>query len=399
MTEIAKGPAVDGVADTDFQTGRLTTIAGGHAVHDTFTAFLPPLLPRFVEKLSLTNTAAGLLSAFLQIPSLLQPVIGHLADRTTMRWLVVLGPAVTATAMSLLGWAPSYAVLALLLFVAGVSVAAFHATAPVAVGYLAGNRLGRGMGFFMVGGELGRTLGPIVVVSALAVMSLKSMAFLALAGIVTSLVLHVLLKDVALRSRGDGEQIPWRTAIRAMRGLMLLLAGLIAVRSLMMMSITIFLPLFLTEEGSSVWLAGAALSIVEAAGIAGALTGGWVSDHIGRKAVLVFGHVAAPTALLLFLATDGWIRIALLPVIGFTLLAIPPVMMALVQESFPETRALANGVFLSLSFAIRSVAAVSFGAVGDAFGLSTAMLIAAFAAFGGLPLIWILFRRSAAADA
>jgi FSR family fosmidomycin resistance protein-like MFS transporter len=399
VTEIAKGPAVDGVADTDFQTGRLTTIAGGHAVHDTFTAFLPPLLPRFVEKLSLTNTAAGLLSAFLQIPSLLQPVIGHLADRTTMRWLVVLGPAVTATAMSLLGWAPSYAVLALLLFVAGVSVAAFHATAPVAVGYLAGNRLGRGMGFFMVGGELGRTLGPIVVVSALAVMSLKSMAFLALAGIVTSLVLHVLLKDVALRSRGDGEQIPWRTAIRAMRGLMLLLAGLIAVRSLMMMSITIFLPLFLTEEGSSVWLAGAALSIVEAAGIAGALTGGWVSDHIGRKAVLVFGHVAAPTALLLFLATDGWIRIALLPVIGFTLLAIPPVMMALVQESFPETRALANGVFLSLSFAIRSVAAVSFGAVGDAFGLSTAMLIAAFAAFGGLPLIWILFRRSAAADA
>jgi FSR family fosmidomycin resistance protein-like MFS transporter len=399
VTEIALAPAVDGVADTDFQTGRLTTIAGGHAVHDTFTAFLPPLLPRFVEKLSLTNTAAGLLSAFLQIPSLLQPVIGHLADRTTMRWLVVLGPAVTATAMSLLGWAPSYAVLALLLFVAGVSVAAFHATAPVAVGYLAGNRLGRGMGFFMVGGELGRTLGPIVVVSALAVMSLKSMAFLALAGIVTSLVLHVLLKDVALRSRGDGEQIPWRTAIRAMRGLMLLLAGLIAVRSLMMMSITIFLPLFLTEEGSSVWLAGAALSIVEAAGIAGALTGGWVSDHIGRKAVLVFGHVAAPTALLLFLATDGWIRIALLPVIGFTLLAIPPVMMALVQESFPETRALANGVFLSLSFAIRSVAAVSFGAVGDAFGLSTAMLIAAFATFGGLPIIWILFRRSAAADA
>lgn len=396
LTEIAPTPTIDNLADTEFQTGRLVTIAGGHAVHDTFTAFLPPLLPQFVEKLSLTNTAAGLLSTFLQLPGLLQPVIGHLADRTTMRWLVVLGPGVTATAMSLLGWAPTYAVLALLLFMAGVSVAAFHATAPVAVGYLAGSRLGRGMGFFMVGGELGRTLGPIVVVSALAVMSLKSMAFLALAGIATSLVLHVLLRDVALRSRGGGEQIPWRTAVRAMRGLMLLLAGLIAVRSLMMMSITIFLPLFLTEEGSSVWLAGAALSIVEAAGIAGALAGGWVSDHIGRKAVLVFGHVAAPTALLLFLAADGWIRIALLPVIGFTLLAIPPVLMALVQESFPETRALANGVFLSLSFAIRSIAAVGFGAVGDAFGLSTAMLIAAIATFGGLPLIWILFRRSTA---
>ncbi len=217
-------PSTDLPPATDFQTGRLVTIAGGHAVHDTFTAFLPPLLPRFVERLSLSNASAGLLSTFLQAPGLLQPVIGHLADRTTLRWIVVLGPAVTATAMSLLGWASSYAVLALLLLVAGISVAAFHATAPVAVGYLSGNRLGRGLGFWMVGGELGRTLGPLVVVSALAVMSLRSLAFLALVGIATSLVLHFRLRDASLRSRGDGEQIPWRTAVGAMRGIMVVVA-------------------------------------------------------------------------------------------------------------------------------------------------------------------------------
>jgi FSR family fosmidomycin resistance protein-like MFS transporter len=179
---------------------------------------------------------------------------------------------------------------------------------------------------------------------------------------------------------------------------MLVLAGLAAVRSMMMMAVTIFLPLFLTEEGSSIWLAGAALSIVEAAGIAGAFSGGWVSDHIGRRAVLIFGHIAAPIALLLFLASSGAVRIALLPLIGFTLLATPPVLMALVQEQFPESRALANGVYLSMNFAIRSVGALGFGAVGDAFGLSTALLIAAFAMFGGLPLIWVLFNRDGVAD-
>ena len=393
MTETTPTPETATRDAGEFQTGRLVTIAGGHAVHDTFTAFLAPLLPRFVEKFSLSNTAAGLLSTFLQIPSLLQPVIGHLADRTTLRWIVVLGPAVTATAMSFLGWAPTYAVLAILLLLAGLSVAAFHATAPVAVGFLSGKQLGRGMGYWMVGGELGRTIGPLVVVSALAVLSLQSMAFLALAGIAASIVMHYRLRDVALRSRGDGEQIHWRPAVRAMSGLMIVLAGLIAVRSMMMMSITIFLPIFLTDEGSSIWLAGAALSIVEAAGIAGALAGGWLSDHVGRKAVLVFGHIAAPTALLLFIAAEGWVRIALLPVIGFTLLAIPPVLLAIVQERFPETRALANGVFLSLNFAIRSLAAIGFGAVGDALGLATAMAIAAAATFGGVPLIWLLFRR------
>ena len=177
-----------------------------------------------------------------------------------------------------------------------------------------------------------------------------------------------------------------------------MLGGLTAVRSMMMMSGTIFLPLFLTEDGTSIWLAGAALSIVEAAGIAGAFAGGWVSDHVGRRAVLIFGHIGAPIALLLFLATEGNIRIALLPVIGITLLAVPPVLMALVQEQVPESRALANGVYLSMNFAIRSTATILFGAVGDIFGLETAMFIGAMAMFGGLPLIWMLFRRTGVAD-
>ncbi len=397
MTEPTPLPTTS-PTDEEFQTGRLVTIAGGHAVHDTFTAFLAPLLPRFVEKLSLTNTAAGLLSVFLQAPSLLQAFIGHLAEGKALRWIVVLGPAVTAIVMSSLGWAPSYLGLAFFLLLAGVSVAAFHATAPVAVGYLSGQRLGRGMGFFMVGGETGRTLGPIVVVSALAVMSLRSMVWLSLAGVATSVILHFRLRNVHLRTKNDGDQVPWRDAVSSMRGLMVLLAGLTTERSMMMMSVTIFLPLFLTEEGTSIWLAGAALSIVEAAGIAGAFGGGWVSDHIGRRAVLVFGHLTAPLALLGFLATDGALRIAFLPIIGITLLAVPPVLMALVQEQVPESRALANGVYLSMNFAIRSTAAVVFGAVGDTLGLESAMLIGAVAMFAGLPLIWILFRRPGVAD-
>ena len=397
MTDTAtQNTAAESTAE--FQTGRLVTIATGHAVHDTFTAFLAPLLPRFVERFSLTNTAAALLSVFLQIPSLLQPVIGHLADRRALRWLVVLGPGVTATTMSLLGWAPSYIGLAFLLMLTGVSVAAFHATAPVAVAYLSGNRLGRGMGFFMVGGETGRTLGPLLVVTALSVMSLRSMAFLALAGIATSIVLHFRLRDVNLRPRDDGPQIPWQAAVASMRGLMGLLGGMTAVRSMMMMSVAVFLPLYLTEEGTSLWLAGAALSIVEAAGIVGAFGGGWISDHVGRKAVMVFGHLTAPLALLGFLATDGALRIAFLPLIGVTLLSVPPVLMAMVQEQVPDSRALANGVYLSMNFAIRSAAAIAFGTVGDLLGLRTAMFIGAAAMFAGLPLIWALFRRDGVAD-
>jgi FSR family fosmidomycin resistance protein-like MFS transporter len=205
-------------------------------------------------------------------------------------------------------------------------------------------------------------------------------------------ILYVLLRDVPLRTRDDGEQVPWRTALRGMRNFMLVLAGLTGMRSMMMLSTTIFLPLYLTESGTSIWLAGAALSIVEAAGVAGAFAGGWISDQVGRRAVLIFGHVAAPVALLLFLVADGWVRIAMLPLIGFSLLAVPPVIMALVQEQAPRSRALANGFYLSMSMGIRSIAAIGYGAFADHFGLETAMVMGAISMFGGLPLIWLLFR-------
>lgn len=380
-----------GDGDSDgFQTSRVVTLVAGHAVHDTYPAFLAPLLPRFVASLALTKTAAGALAAFLQLPSLLQPFIGHLADRKALRWIVILGPGVTGTAMSFLGWAPNYVALALMLVVAGASVASFHATAPVAAGYLSGRRLGRGMGLWMVGGELGRALGPVAVVGALAMMSMRGMASLSLVAVATSVFLFLGLRRVPLRTRGDGDRVAWRAAVRAMAGLMGLLAVLVALRSLMMTATTLFLPLFLTEHGAGLWLAGAALSIVEGAGIAGAFAGGWLSDHLGRRAVLAFGHVVAPLALLAFLVADGWVRVALLPVVGFSLLSIPPVMMAIVQERVPESRALANGVYLSMNFAIRSLAAVVYGVVADRLGLSAAMLIAVVAMVAGLPLVWIV---------
>ena len=226
---------------------------------------------------------------------MLQWAIGHLADRTTLRWVVVSGPAVTAILMASLGWAPTYAVLAVMLFFAGISVAAFHADGTGG-GRAAcrGAELGKGMGFWMVGGELGRTIGPIVVTVGLTYLSLKQMAFLAVAGVATSAILYFRLRRVSLRTAADGDPIPWRTGLRRMRRLMAIIGGMMALRSLMMAAMSLFLVVYLTEQGASLMVAGASLSLFEGAGVLGALGGGWLSDHVGRRAVLVFSHVATP---------------------------------------------------------------------------------------------------------
>ncbi len=384
-----------GVAEAErFQTDRVLTIASGHAVHDTYTAFLPPLLPAFIANLSLSTTEAGLLTVFIQAPSLLQPFIGHMADRLSLRYFVILAPALTAVMMSLLGVAPGYALLALLLTVAGLSSASLHAVAPVMAGRLSGQSLGRGMGFWMVGGELGRTLGPIVIVSAIQLLTLKGTPWLMIAGLLASAILYARLKDVPGRPPNAGQGLPWRQALRSMRPLLVPLVGIIVVRSFMITALTTYLPTFLSKEGANLWFAGASLSVLEAAGVAGALLGGSVSDRLGRRRVLLISLLTTTLFMLVFLELNGWARFPALLILGFTALSITPVVMALVQESYPDNRALANGIYMALNFTIRSGAVVAVGVLGDLFGMRLAFTVSAIIPLLGVPFILLLPGRA-----
>ena len=161
-------PATTSTQDSTFHTEQVLTVAAGHFVHDSFSAFLPPLLPLLQERLATTYAGVGSLVIFTQLPSLLTPFIGYLADRISLRYFVILAPAITGTLMSCMGLASNYLMLVLLFLAAGLSSAAFHAPAPAMIGRISGGRIGTGMSIFMATGELGRTVGPLVVVTAVA---------------------------------------------------------------------------------------------------------------------------------------------------------------------------------------------------------------------------------------
>ena len=123
-------------SEEQFETGSVLTIVGGHFVHDTFTAFVAPLLPLVIEKLSLTLTLAGTLTAMMQLPAILNPFIGYLADKISLRFFVIFAPAVTATLIGLMGLAPSYLTLSILFVLIGIAVAAFHAPTPAMIAHM-----------------------------------------------------------------------------------------------------------------------------------------------------------------------------------------------------------------------------------------------------------------------
>ena len=125
-----RGARLSHSSGVSFQTKPILTIVSGHFAHDVYTAFIAPLLPLLIKKLSLSLTLSGSLAAAIQLPSILSPLIGYLADHVNLRYFVILAPAVTATLISMLGLASSYPTLLLLLLTCGISVAAFHAPAP-----------------------------------------------------------------------------------------------------------------------------------------------------------------------------------------------------------------------------------------------------------------------------
>ena len=72
---------------------------------------------------------------------------------------------------------------------------------------------------------------------------------------------------------------------------------------------------------------------------------------------------------------------------GFTVLSTTPVMLALIQENAKESPAAANGLFMMISFALRSLAVVAAGAAADAFGLEMMFIISALAGFTAIPFL------------
>lgn len=374
-----------------FEGRRVGTIATSHGVHDSYTAFLAPLLIVFRQTMGLTNTEAGLLSVFMQEASLLQPVIGGVADRFGARYFVILAPAVTAAAMSLLGVAHGYLALAVLLTVAGLSSACLHAVGPVMTGNVSGRKLGLGMSLWMVGGESGRFIGPLVIGAFIPLAGQAQMPWLMLGGILTSAALFFALpadrQDRPTLARGTASL---REELRGKSRLLPSLIGLMIAHVIISSALVTYLPVLLYDAGESFWLASVSLSVLQLAGVAGAFFGGTLSDRLGRRLMIFLAIFPASILMFIFLATTGWLRFPLLVLLGLTSLSITPVIMAVVQESFPHNRTLANGLYMALSFVFRSIVVVLVGRIGDLWGLNTAFAIAAVLPLLALPLLrWL----------
>ena len=365
-----------------FQTSNVIIISLVHLLHDVYTSFLAPVLPLLITKLDINLFMSGSLSVIQRIPSLFNPFIGILAEKVRVRYFIIFAPAITTIAMGLIGVAPSYTVLAILLFVSGVSSTLFHVPSPVMIKKLSGPRIGMGMSFFMLGGELARTLGPLIIVAAIEIWGLEGTFRLIPFGLIASVILWLKFRKISISDEIKSEIRPdYISIFKQFVPVFMTLAGITFFRGAMKSALTLYLPVYLTANGSELWLAGISLAVLQLAGAAGTFYSGTISDKTGRRTTLVIVSIISPVLLLLFLHSSGPLSFILLILMGFFLVAPQSVNLAIIHELKTKHLPFVNGVYMMINFFISSVMTMAVGALSDKIGLDKTYTIAALLAF------------------
>ncbi|MDR1367106.1 MAG: MFS transporter [Candidatus Accumulibacter sp.] len=362
----------------------LWMLSMGHAITDLNQGALPAILPFLIRRGGLSYAdAAGLAFAMALSSSIVQPLFGVWADKTSRHWLMPSGVFLACVSLAFIGFVPAYEQMFLCAILSGIGIAAFHPEAARLANALAGKKKGAGLGIFSVGGNVGFALGPALMTPALLAFGTAGTAFLFLPGVAMPFLLILSAKRISVKlpaAAKSGVPETGEAKVRDQWPEFSWLSVAIVVRSVVFYSVNTFLPLYWIHVlHQSEAAGGTALAALCAMGAASTLLGGMLADRIGANSVVRLGYVLLVPFLYLFARTTDifWASALLLP-IAFSLFSIASPMVLLGQSYLPNKVGFASGVTLGLAVSVGGLMAPLVGRYADDNGLSAAMVLLSF---------------------
>ena len=355
------------------------TLTVAHLANDAYVAFLHPLLPRLMDKLGLSIALAAVLSMVLSLASSLpQPVMGYLADRVGRRWLVALGPIVSGLFLSLIGLAPTFGVLVLLLALGGLGSAFFHPPAVSLAGRVSeGKGSGLRVSIFSFGGHLGFALGPVTAVALVGFFTLEGLWVAMFPGILIGLA------TLAFLPRPERGRVPVpppspREVLRALAGPLGLVFGISALGSFVQRTFLTLYPIVVDQAGGSEALGAASLSVYLGLQAGGTIFAGLLTDRVDRTRLLAAICILAAPAhfLAVYLPPGSALAFAALGCAGLLNMALLPPTVVIAQEILPTGASIGSGIVMGLAWGTGTLGVGVVGVLGDLVGPQPAALAA-----------------------
>ena len=381
--EAATAATAEATAAASFRDVWLITL--GHALTHWYPATFYLLLPIIGLELGLSFSQIGLIMTCQYIAGAVANVPGGVLVDTVGRkgLLMALSLFWVGFPYLLMGFTHSYLWLLVCVSMVGVGNSLWHPTAIPTLAQRYPSRKGLVLSLHGMGGNAGDALAPLLVGSLLLWLTWRQVVLLnVLPGLVVAMLLLMMLGTLRLgagKSAADSPE-PAQSLTDYARGLrqllgnrsLLLLSTSGAFRSMTQIALLTFLPLFMARElGYSPFATGAAMFVLQVAGLCAAPLAGHLSDRLGRRSVTMTS-MAMTAVVLLLMAFAGRTQafVVIIALLGFFLYALRPVLQAWTLESTPKNM---GGSSIGILFGAQSlgaaVAPLIGGVIADQYGL------------------------------
>src|SRR6266852_3316739 len=345
----------------------------GHFFIDLCSGALGALQPLLLDQFHMSFTEAGILAGVLSFSSsVLQPGWGYLSDRFHSRLFTALAPAVAGIIISSLGLAPSYRVLLVMVFLGGAGIASFHPHAASNATHGITRNRQRAMAIFISSGTLGLALGPTFFSQVSGRLGLPRTWWAALPGVTMSLLLLIFLRPPE-RQAHERARFDW-APLRAVWKPMTILYFLVFIRSIVQVTFTQLLPLYLhTQRGYSLANSSLNLTLYLGFGALGGILGGNLADRFGGRRVILISMIGSVPFLILFVFTTGMISTVSLILGGLILLFTTPVNVVMGQELAPSQSGTVSALMMGFAWGTSGLLFIPLtGWISDLFSMQTA---------------------------
>ncbi len=354
---------------------KVALLSLGHLVVDLYPPFLAALLPLLIARLELSLTLASLLASILMFSaSLSQPLFGILSDRIGGKNLMFWGPIMAGVGMSFIGLLPSYATLIPFLVCGGLGAACFHPQAAALASHFSGPRKGLGVSLFMVGGNVGYGLGPMIILAIVIGLDLRRSYVALLPAVIFVLLLVRYLPKIALPLPTTRVNAAQHNPLRLKDFVPFSVLWLVVwLRSTAILSLGTFLPTLLTMRGFSLVAGGSSFTLFMICGALGGFAGGSFSDRLGRKRMVLLSFFLVIPAFYGFLHVPTRWSFICLAFLGFSFFLGESPCIVMAQETVPGRGGTMSGLIMGFPWGMAGLGVFGTGVLADNFGMERAM--------------------------
>lgn len=351
----------------------VAVMALAHLTIESCHQFLPVVYPLLRQRLDLSYAQIGTLALGLAVTtSLAQPLFGYISDRWSPAPMVFGGLIWVGLSMSLVGFTWSYASLFMLILVGSLGSAIFHPPAASLTLANGGLRKGTAVSFFSIGGVLGSGISPLLMTGAMGWFGLRGTGVLAPLVLVVGGTLAYLFSRLPAGSGTTTTPVIGARGANFGLGLGLIVLAVMA-RSWFHLSMTTYLPAWAQSQGWDVVYGGRLLFLFAMGAGLGGLTGGPLSDRVGRWQVLAASLLLLSLVQFFFLSATGLTQMGLVALMGFLVGGTMPVSIVMAQEAWPQGVGLASSMVMGVGWMPGGIGAWVTGWVADHYSLAAGM--------------------------